>query len=88
MTNSFNDFTPTALPLNETERIIAPYWADVDTTGIGTIYYRQTNDSTLLTRAINEIRAAFPRSQDVVITNLLIVTWDGVGYYNSHTDKV
>ena len=88
MTNSFNAFTPASLPLNGTERIIAPYWADVDTTGIGIIFYRQTNDSTLLTRARNEIKAAFPRSQNVIITNLLIVTWDGVGYYSSRTDKV
>ena len=68
--------------------MIAPYWADVDTAGIGQIHYRQTTNSTLLARATNEIRMAFPTSQNVNVTNLLIVTWDSVGYYLSHTDKV
>ena len=68
--------------------IIAPYWADVDTRGTGDIYYRQTADPHLLARATSEIRAAFPLSQHVVITNLLIATWDRVGYYSRSTDKV
>ena len=68
--------------------MIAPYWADVDTTGTGQIYYRQTTNSTLLARATNEIRMAFPTSQNVNVTNLLIATWDSVGYYDSRTDKV
>ena len=68
--------------------IIAPYWADVDIRGTGDIYYRQTADPYLLARATSEIRAAFPLSQHVVITNLLIATWDKVGYYSQNTDKV
>ena len=88
MTDSFNDFTPTTLPINGSARIIAPYWADVDTTGTGEIYYRQTNNSALLARARNEIRAAFPGSQNVIVTDLLIVTWDAVGYFDSNIDKV
>ena len=31
---------------------------------------------------------AFPTSQNANVTNLLIVTWDSVGYYDGHTDKV
>ena len=77
-----------ALPLNEDIKLIAPYWADFDTRGIGQIYYRQTNNSALLARATNEIQMAFPTSQNVNVTNLFIITWDSVGYYNSGTDKV
>ena len=87
MTNTYNPFTPSELPI-ESEKFIAPYWSDVDTTETGQIYYRQTNNSALLVRATNEIQRAFPMSQNVNIINLLIVTWDAVGYYNSHTDKV
>ena len=69
-------------------RIIAPYWADVDTRGTGDIYYRQTTDPSLLARAISEIRAAFPILQNVTITNMFIATWDSVGYYYRNTNKV
>ena len=52
------------------------------------MFYRQTTDSSLLARATSEIKAAFPRSQNVTITDLLIVTWENVGYYNQKSDKV
>ena len=68
--------------------IIAPYWADVDTRGTGNVYYRQTTDPILLARATSEIRTAFPESSNVTIINLLIATWNRVGYYLRNTDKV
>ncbi|XP_065916878.1 uncharacterized protein [Dysidea avara] len=83
----YNVRTPLSFPLSRSDKIIAPYWADVDTRGTGDIYYRQTTDPSLLARATNEIRAAFPTSQNVTITNLLIATWDKVGYYYQKTDK-
>ena len=87
LNNSFNFWTPILLPLNG-NRFIAPYWADVDLTGTGEVYYRQTTNPTLLARATKHIQAAFPFSQNVIITNLFIVTWDAVGYYLSGTNKV
>jgi len=80
--------TPRSFPLTRTDEIIAPYWADVDTRGTGDIYYRQTTDPSLLARATSEIITAFPDSPDLTITNMFIATWDRVGYYNQHTDKV
>ena len=68
--------------------IIAPYWADVDTRGTGRVFYRQTSDPSLLARATSEIRTAFPESSNVTIINLLIATWNRVGYYFRNTDKV
>ena len=59
------------LPLNDNVQMVAPYWADFDTRGTGQIYYRQTTDSALLSRATNEIRMVFPTSENVGITNLL-----------------
>ena len=75
-------------PLTGDDVIIAPFWADVDITGTGDIYYRQTTDSGLLARANSEIQKAFPAAEDVSIQNLLIATWDRVGYYPQQTDKV
>ena len=60
----------------------------MDLRGTGQVYYRQTTDPALLLTATNQIRAAFPASQNQTITTLLIVTWDSVGYYASNTDKV
>ena len=88
MTKGFNKFDPDAFPLSETDGIIAPYWADVDIRGVGQIFYRQTDNSTLLTKAAKEIGNAFPTSKNLTVTSLFIVTWDSVGYYNAKTDKV
>ena len=84
----FDAYTPLSLPLNGTDEIIAPYWADVDTVFAGNIYYRQTTDPSLLARATREIRAAFPSNGNVTIQNLLIATWHRVGYYFLNYDKV
>ena len=87
MNNSYNAWTPTSLPLSG-PKFIAPYWADTDVRGTGQIYYRQTKDPVLLARATNEIRRAFTLYQHLYITNLFIVTWDAVGYFNFQTSKV
>ena len=75
-----------SLPLTGNNRIIAPYWADVDTRGTGAIYYRRTTDPSLLARATSEIRRALPGA--LPLTNLLIATWDAVGYYFRQIDRV
>ena len=69
-------------------RIIAPYWSGTDTRGTGEIFYRQTAEPILLARASSEIQEVFPMSQNVTIKNLLIATWDAVGYYYKGTEKV
>ena len=81
-------FIPHSLPLRGTNKIIAPYWADVDIRGTGQVFYRQSTDPNLLIRATSEIRAAFPTSQNMTMTNLLIATWSRVGYSYRNTDKV
>ena len=68
--------------------MIAPYWADVDLRRIGCVFYRQTTDPVLLAKANSDIREAFPASENVTILNLLIITWDFVGYYPRKIDKV
>ena len=84
----FSDDTPRPLPLSGSDQIIAPYWADVDTRGIGQIFYRQSTDPSLLSRASSEIQSAFPSSKNILINNLLIATWVDVGYYYHRYDKV
>ena len=67
---------------------IAPYWADVDIRGTGEIFYRQSTDPNLLDRASREIQFALSLTHSIDIKNLLIVTWNAVGYYYQKTDKV
>ena len=78
-------YTPEPFPLESTP-LIAPYWADVDTRGTGIVRYRQTSDPALLARARDDVSCV---SQKIFIpTFLVIATWDHVGYFESHVDKV
>jgi hypothetical protein len=63
--------------------MIAAYWADVDTTNLGTVYYRETKDSAYLEAARDEIRAVYGGTFTPTI--LFIATWDQVGYCCSST---
>ena len=87
-TTPVSAYTPQAFPLSGNLQLIAPYWADVDTRGTGSVWYRQTTDTWLLARARDEIQAAFINQASFNPTSLFIATWDHVGYYSRHTDKV
>ena len=78
-------FTPRPFP--RSGRIIAPYWADVDTrSGSGRVFYRETTSTSLRLRAAAQVRRIYHTS--FFPTHLIIATWSGVGYYRRHTDKV
>ena len=70
--------------------LIAPYWADVDTSppGTGTVWYRETSEPLLLDRAASDIQAAFVSQGSFVPTYLLIATWDGVSHFGEQTNLV
>ena len=78
-------FTPQSFPLKGFP-LIAPYWADVDTRGTGSVYYRETTDANLLRRARDDILRAF--SIWFEPTFLFVATWDSVGHYDSNTERV
>ena len=89
-TSAIPQFTPDGFPLNSTQDMIATYWGDVDTrpTAGGTVWYRETSSSLLLSRFKDEIQAAFPNQTEFVPTSLFITTWDHVGYFCNNIDKV
>jgi len=83
-------YTPETFPLSGTQELIAPFWADVDTRntlGGGSIWYRDTADPSVLSRARSEISRAFVDHQDFSPVYAIIATWDHVGYYNQKIDK-
>lgn len=69
-------------------KLLAPFWADIDTRNIGDVWFWQTSSQTLLDKANAQIRSAFPFQPRFTATNLIIVTWDHVGYFNYKNDKV
>ena len=76
--------TPIPLPVRRLD-FVAPYWFDdalfLNNTGNAsnktetTVYYRETNNSVLLTRATREIRKTFATASKFIATHLFIVTW-------------
>ena len=82
----FSNYTPRPFPI-QGNPMIAPFFADVDTRGTGKVWYRATNDSALLAKAVKDIPSiiAGPNFNPLW---LFIATWDHVGYYETNTDKV
>ena len=78
--------TPVRFPFKHTlASLICPFWANVDPSGIGQVYYRYASGSTAIN---NEIRKYFSSAAGFRATWVLIATWYNVGYFDRHTDKV
>ena len=79
-----SNFSPKRFPINGT--LIAPFWADADTRGIGQVYYRSTVNQTLLEKMMQDINKTF--GEIFFPEYLFVSTWHEIGYYNRKTDKV
>ena len=88
--NTDTDYVPNqnGFPLDGGRRFVAPFWADVDTRASGNVWYRVSTSQSLLDRASMQIRAAFPLEPQFTPTELVVVTWEDVGYFDSKSDKV
>ena len=83
-TDGFITFVP-ANPDSELEfpyektAILAPYWADLDTTHGGAVYYEELFDDATLERATSDVRKAYPYSAaDFYAESAFVVTWHNV----------
>lgn len=74
-------FTPDPFPIANDARMIAPFWADIDTTRGGTVWYRETTDAVLLDRATDEVRNNYPNFFRFKASWVFIATWDRVAFY-------
>ncbi|XP_033100073.1 sushi domain-containing protein 2-like [Anneissia japonica] len=82
-----SQYTPDPFPLGNDRRLVAPFWADVDTNNGGRVYYREVvrhNNEGLADRATNIVRDTFIDQNDFTATWLFIATWDNVSYYGSN----
>ena len=69
--------------------IIAALYSDVDTRAAGNVWYRVANSADVLDRASREVSKFFPKlGKRFRAEQVLVVTWDGVGYFNNKSDKV
>ena len=61
----------------------------MDTRGTGIVWYRSTTDPEIILRVRDEISTAFPQlSISFIAQEVVVVTWDHVGYYARRTDLV
>ena len=67
--------------------LIAALYSDVDARGAGAVWHRTTRDPTLLARAQRKLEMGFPDS-GFRPEELVVVTWDRVGYYEAKGDLV
>lgn len=70
--------------------MIAPFFADSDTRPQdgGRIWYRESNDPTLLSRITNIIHSSYLGVDFFNPHFMFIATWDHIGYYSGGTDLV
>ena len=76
-----SQYTPDPFPLGSNRRLIAPFWADVDTTNGGVVYYRETQELAIRKRVSEEIRKYFVRQRKFSAKWVMIVTWLNVAHY-------
>jgi Ca2+-binding RTX toxin-like protein len=83
--NSLSEYTPTSIGENFQDPIIAPFWGDVDTRNM-------YNDS--ITNNVTPTPGGTSMGSNLTWYDLdadaktFTVTWDDVGYYDEHTDKL
>ncbi|ETE64501.1 Alpha-tectorin [Ophiophagus hannah] len=82
-----SEYTPSAFPLKEGIPFVAPFWSDVDNRVSGSIFWRQTEDSVLLSRFAADV-SRYRVNISFTPVWMFIATWDKVGYYGSASNKV
>ncbi|XP_056008372.1 sushi domain-containing protein 2-like isoform X1 [Ostrea edulis] len=78
---TLSTYTPNSFPLAHDRRLVAIFWADVDTRKGGTVWYRESTNQTILHRATEEVRTYFPQFNRFQATWVFIATWDNVAFF-------
>ncbi|CAC5382835.1 Alpha-tectorin [Mytilus coruscus] len=76
-------YIPSSFPYKQHARIVATYWADINTETMGDIWYRETYSSMLLGQASSEIRSHFPQQSQFVASWIFISTWENVSFHGA-----
>ncbi|XP_077490332.1 nidogen-like isoform X1 [Amblyomma americanum] len=68
--------------------IIAPLYSDVDTREAGRVFYRETQEPSLLARFEQLVASNFAAGSAFRARSLFVATWDAVGHYERRSDKL
>lgn len=67
---------------------IAVMYSNVDIRNRGSVYYRETKESSLLDRSTNDVQRYFNDGKNFRTQSLFITTWDNVGRFEKLSDLV
>uniref|UniRef100_A0ABM0M9L1 Protein mesh-like n=1 Tax=Saccoglossus kowalevskii TaxID=10224 RepID=A0ABM0M9L1_SACKO len=81
------EYTPHPFPLGDTWRVVAPFWADVDTRNGGNVFWRQTTDERLLARATRDVITNTIDQPHFKSIWMLVATWDDVSFYGGYESQ-
>ncbi len=84
--NPFNTVTPLSFPLTTNDTVIAPFWADIDITDSGQIFFRFTDNSSLLSSVQDRVFSAF--GIQYLPSLLFIATWNRVAEFGGSSSEV
>uniref|UniRef100_A0A7N9AM32 Sushi, nidogen and EGF-like domain-containing protein 1 n=1 Tax=Mastacembelus armatus TaxID=205130 RepID=A0A7N9AM32_9TELE len=79
-----SQFTPQAFPIAGDRRVVAPFWADVDNRRAGRVFYRETQEPSILSRASRDVRMYFSEFHNFNATWVLISTWHQVTFFGGN----
>ena len=68
--------------------VVAPLWADFDTTREGSLFYRSTSDSVALGQIMEKINNYSTEYSSYAPRSALVVTWDQVPLHEQPNSKV
>ena len=86
-----SQYTPDTFPLDGNRRVVAPFWADVNTNNGGEVFYRETTDPNLLQQATDDVKSVYVGQRKFRATWLLVATWYKVAFFGAsgnYTKKV
>ncbi|XP_063969190.1 protein mesh-like [Lytechinus pictus] len=90
--SSVSQYTPDPFPLGDGRPLLTPFWADVDTTNGGSVFYREVlrfaQNGGLFGEADNVIRATFDDMSDFVSSWMYIATWDNVAFFGASDTSI
>ncbi|CAH3144389.1 unnamed protein product [Pocillopora meandrina] len=78
-----SQYTPDTFPLDGNRRVVASFWADVNTNNGGEVFYRETTDPNLLQQATDDVKSVYVGQRKFRATWLLVATWYKVAFYGA-----